>query len=224
MNEEVKTNEAPVVEEAVIVESAEGFDYFNGVNKVLTSLLAGIFGAGILFALVYFGAELVSADLSEANGLTITFILLAVVAVFLSMFIAQTIQQYLYKLVEKETYTEVTKNIYANLISQLILLVIAFPFVFITFSKGGSALAVMFISYFVFSLAISSVIRERNMNDRLVGNMLGLFLSAMIFTIFVLGNSEMSPLLAVVALPVGMALESLFDMLSEIAVYLVNKR
>lgn len=221
--EENVTNETPVVEEAAVVAPSEGFDYFNGVNKVLTSLLAGIFGAGILFALVYFGAGLVSADLSEADGLTVTFILLAVLAVFLSMFIAQTIQQYLYKLVEKDTYTEVTKNIYSNLISQLILLVLAFPFVFITFSKGGSALATMFISYFVFSLAVSSVIREKGMNERLVGNMLGLFLAGMIFNVFLLGNSEMSPLIAVIALPVGMALEALFDLIAEVAVYLVNK-
>jgi ABC-type multidrug transport system fused ATPase/permease subunit len=198
------------------------YDYFAGVNRILTSSLAGIIGAGIMFGLVYFMAQIMQANLSQQDGLSIPFILVIIASVFVANFLAQTVQLYLYKLVEKEKYTELGNKVFVNLIAQLVLLVFALPFIFINFTKSGSSLLAMFVIYQVFSLGLSAGVREKGKNDRLIGNELGLFLAAALLISFA-DNLAVNPLVGVVILPLSLVLESLMDFLADLVVFWINK-
>jgi len=223
---ETLTIHTPETEEIVVQEleanEIEEYDYFSGFNRILTSSLAGIIGAGILFGLVYFTAQLLQANLSTQAGLSVPFILIIIGSVFLATFIAETIQLYLYKLIEKDKYTDLANKVFVNLIAQLVLLLVAMPFVFINFAKSASALLAVFILYQVFSLGIAAGIREKGKNDRLIGNELGLFTAAAILISFgdVLATN---PLVGVVILPLALVLESTFDFIADLIVFWINK-
>jgi len=210
-----------VVQEIETKEEIE-YDYFSGLNRILTSTLAGIIGAGALFGLVYFSAQVMQANLSAQDGLSIPFILIIIGSIFAATFLAETIQLYLYKLVEKDQYSDLGNKVFVNLIAQLVLLVIAMPFAFINFAKTGGALLAMFVLYQVFSLGIAAGIREKGKNDRLIGNELGLFAAAAILISFgdILATN---PLIGVVILPLALVLEASFDFISDLIVFWINK-
>jgi len=208
--------------EEVEYKEVQEYDYFAGLNRILTSILAGIIGAGILFGVAYFAAQVMQADLSKQEGLSIPFILLMIMSVFLSTFIAEIVQLYLYKLVEKDRYKNLGNKVFINLISQLVLLVLVLPFVFINFAKSGSALLSIFVLYQAFSLLIAAGIREKGLSDRLIGNQLGLFTSAALIISFISG-ADLNPLIAVVILPMMLVLEAFFDFASDVVVFWVNK-
>jgi len=211
---QVETTEEPQTEKP---------DYIRGLNRVLTALIAGIIGSGILFLVLYFGAQLVSENLNE-DGFSIGFLLIALLSIFFTLFVTGVIQMYFFKLVEKEKYSGLGKKVFSMLMVQLVLLLLAFPFVFVTLSFGTTALSLLLMTYFMFSLIANTTIRESGLSGRLVGNMVGLFTASMLFIVIFLSLGETVQILfSVLLLPMALLIEALFDLFADIGIYLANK-
>lgn len=213
--------EEQMVEEQETVK-AENDGSMAGLNRVLTSLLAGLIGSALLLFGIYFGAELLGQSLGVEGQFSIQFLILATLVIFVSLTVTETIQMYFYKLVEKDVYAGISSRVYKNFLAQLVLLVLVFPFSFIFLSFSQSAVGLLFAAYSVFSLAISFAVREKN-ELRLTGGMLGLFLASVLSALLFFGLENVQVLVAVITLPVALIISSAAESLTEFVVDFVKK-
>ena len=203
-------------------EPAKSESHMAGLNRVLTSLLAGLIGSALLLFGIYFGAQLLGQSLGVEGQFSIQFLILATLVIFVSLVITQTVQMYFYKLVEKDVYAGVSSKVYKNFVAQLVLLVLVFPFTFVFLSFSQSAVGLLFGMYAVFSLVLSFGVRESN-GLRLMGAFMGLFLAVVLSALMFFGLSNIQILVSVITLPIALVLASSGESLTEFVVDFVKK-
>jgi hypothetical protein len=224
--EEINENVEPIKEnDQVDIAENETKDDGNmaGLNRTLTSLLAGLIGSALLLFGIYFGAQLLGQSLGVEGQFSIQFLILATLVIFISLLITQTVQMYFYKLVEKDIYTGISSKVYKNFIAQFVLLVLVFPFTFIFLSFSQGAVGLLFGLYAVFSLSLALGIRENADTTRFTGGLLGLFLAAVLSVFMFFGLENIQILIAVITLPIALTLSSAIEAVTEFIVNFVKK-
>ncbi len=222
-NEIVEPVVQEVAKEAPVSDAADGPDFVAGVNRILTALLSGILGSALLLFGLYFGAQLLGEDLGIEGQFSIQFLLLSLVVIFLSLFIAQILMTYFSKLIEKDNYKGIGAKLFVNLMAQLVALIIVFPFTFIFLAFSKVAVAIVFAVYFIFSTVLSAVIREEGQGDRLLANLIGLFVATLISMWIFFGLGEAQVLMVVIVLPIALVFGAIFELLGAFIVNAINK-
>lgn len=202
---------------------SSGPDYGALVNRILTSLLSGLIGSALLLFGFYFGAQLLGQSLGIDGQFSLSFLMLSLLTVFVSLYITQLTQMYFDKLIEKELYTGLGRKLFVNFVVQIVLLVLVFPFMFIFLAISKAAVAVTLGVYFVFSLILSAGIRESGLTHRLMGNVLGLFVASLISMWIFYGLDESQILLVIIVLPISLILSAVGELVAEVGVDKVNK-
>lgn len=180
------------------------------VNQVVTTLISGVFGSLIILLGVMFFNKL-GFDLETQNNL-IQFqsLLIGVLLFSLGLTLSQTLDAYLTKLAEKDHFTRVSFKAYKNISSQLVLLLLSLPFLFLSLGLEPIVSVIFIANFTVFSHIIFSQIMYFEHKYRQLGSLFGLFLSTVILNLMVFYiDLEMAPLMLLLSQPIITTLREL---------------
>jgi hypothetical protein len=166
------------------------------VNQVVTSIISGVF-TSLCMLIGFFGLSHMGITIeTAANSLSLQGLMIAIVIFALSLCIGQTLDAYLTKLVEKDHFSGTSFKVYKNISSQVMLLILSIPFLFLSLGLSAQVALLFLANYLIFSNIIYSQILFFGFNFRQLGSLFGLFLAAtgISFLIFNL-SSEIGPIL-----------------------------
>ena len=183
---------------------------FVRINQVVTSLISGVF-ASLIILLAVIGVSQAGLDLQSGSlDLNFQMLLIAMIVFACGITLSQVLDSYLSKLVERESFEKIGFKIFKNLSSQLILLILSVPFLFLSLGFENKVALIFLGNYLIFSYVLFSQILFFGHNYRQLGSVFGLFLSATIINIMIFNlESSLVPVLFLLSPPLISTLREL---------------
>ena len=202
-NKDVNTEDNQPSSDETVEESNVSSDHktkqvtmFVRINQVVTSLISGVF-ASLIILLAVIGVSSAGLDLQQGSlDLSFQMLLISMIIFACGITLSQILDSYLSKLVEKETFEKIGFKVFKNLSSQLILLILSVPFLFLSLGFADKVAMIFLGNYLIFSYVIFSQILFFGHNYRQLGSLFGLFLSATTINILIFNlDSSLIPVL-----------------------------
>jgi len=218
VKQEESDSQSPVEDDKI--ESEENLKapvtMFVRVNQVVTSLISGVF-ASLIILLASIGVSKAGLVLDTGEGAVGFQVLVVSLVLFaLGVTISQCLDSYLSKLVERDNFEKIGFKVFKNISSQLILLILSVPFLFLSLGLEEK-LALLFVgNYLTFSYLVFSQILFFGLKFRQLGSLFGIFVSATILNMLIFYlDAEMVPTLFLLSPPLISTLKELGAQVTE---------
>ncbi len=207
----VNTDDVTEIESQNVSENgAHAVPMLTRVNQVVTTLISGVFGSLIILLSVVFLSKLGLNLKTETELIGFQSLLLGVAVFSFGLTFSQILDAYLTKLAEKENFSGVSFKAYKNISSQLILLLLSLPFLFLSLGLEPIVSIIFVGNFTIFSHIIFSQIIYFEHKYRQLGSLFGLFLSTVILNLMIFYlDLEMAPLLLLLSQPIITTLREL---------------
>lgn len=201
---EISTNVDPESNQTIQV------TMFTRVNQVVTTLISGVFGSLVILLGVIFGARIGLEFGAADGGFSLQTVLVSILMFSLGLTISQVLDGYLTKLVERENFNGISFKIYKNISSQLVLLLLSLPFLFLSLGFEPTVSVIFMANFTIFSHVIFSQIIYFDHRYRQLGSLFGLFLASVILNLMIFYlDLAMTPLLLLLFQPIITTLREL---------------